>query len=239
MRDRQNQWSSIIRWLRLAQRISVLQAGRLSEVVHPSRTIDPTYKDDLSCCATLRVFGIRVIMPALCYGMCVSCLTNGSRHQGDQLASLAMVPSDCRGLLRTLEGIFSSLTISVSLGPLPRSKSVGPKSLGIHRFRGRLSLLPDFHDCRVNGFRRPPDFQALELSQVRSRCSVCDFGDPSGAPTTPRTGRPKFQARQHLPHGIMAVTPYRPLKPETVDAGQKKYPLVLVLHGWGERGDLQ
>ena len=32
-----------------------------------------------------------------------------------------------------------------------------------------------------------------------------------------------------------AKLPYRLLKPEKVEAG-KKYPLVLVLHGWGERG---
>ena len=34
-------------------------------------------------------------------------------------------------------------------------------------------------------------------------------------------------------HG--AKMPYRLLKPETVEAG-KKYPLVLVLHGWGDAG---
>ena len=44
----------------------------------------------------------------------------------------------------------------------------------------------------------------------------------------------EFEEHTFAWHGG-AKMPYRLLKPEKVEAG-KKYPLVLILHGWGERG---
>jgi predicted peptidase len=45
---------------------------------------------------------------------------------------------------------------------------------------------------------------------------------------------PEFEEHTFTGHRG-AKMPYRLLKPETVEPG-KKYPLVLILHGWGERG---
>jgi predicted peptidase len=45
---------------------------------------------------------------------------------------------------------------------------------------------------------------------------------------------PEFEAHTFAAHGG-AKMPYRLLKPAKIEAG-KKYPLVLALHGWGERG---
>lgn len=45
----------------------------------------------------------------------------------------------------------------------------------------------------------------------------------------------RFEA-QTMPYGDGAKLPYRVLKPSKVDAG-KKYPLLIFLHGAGERGD--
>ena len=44
----------------------------------------------------------------------------------------------------------------------------------------------------------------------------------------------KFESHVFQGHGGVKM-PYRLLKPEKIEPGQK-YPLVLVLHGWGERG---
>ncbi len=44
----------------------------------------------------------------------------------------------------------------------------------------------------------------------------------------------KFEEHTFVGHGG-ARMPYRLLKPESVQAGEK-YPLLLILHGWGERG---